>query len=150
MFGLEAISAHNGWTMAVVGAAIVFSGLVILSFAISQIHKLMLFWDRKSRYFNSGAEPKSAPPEIPAPTPTPPGQVLCPSDLPAMAILYRPLVESLETSFQLTDLYTLAQEHDFPHPHLTLTCLRQANYLKPQGDGYFTWSEPQQNHLDES
>ncbi len=149
MFGLKAISAHNGWTMAVVGAAIVFSGLAVLSFVISQIHKLLIFWDNKNRYFNSGTEKKASPPQAPAQTPPPPAQVLCPSDLPAMAILYRTLVESLETPFQLTDLYTLAQEHDFPHPHLTLTCLRQADYLTPRGDGYFTWSEPQQNHIDE-
>ncbi|MCG6906737.1 MAG: OadG family protein [Desulfobacteraceae bacterium] len=146
MFGLNAISAHNGWTMAVVGAAIVFSGLMVLSFVISQIHKLLTFWDNKNRYFNNGAEKKAPPPQAPAQTP--PAPVLCPSDLPAMAILYRPLVESLETPFQLTDLYTLAQEHDFPHPHLTLTCFRQANFLIPQGNGYFTWNEPEENPTD--
>lgn len=47
MFGLKAISAHNGWAMAVVGAAIVFSGLAVLAFVISQIHKLLGFWDKK-------------------------------------------------------------------------------------------------------
>ena len=148
MFGLKAISAHNGWTMAVVGAAIVFSGLMVLSFVISQIHKLLIFWENKKRYFNSHTGKNVPPPQAPAQTPPPRGPVLCPSNLPAMAVLYRPLVEGLETPFQLVDLYCLAQEHDFPHPHLTLTCFRQANFLVPQGNGYFTWNEPEENPTD--
>ncbi|MBW1726140.1 MAG: OadG family protein [Deltaproteobacteria bacterium] len=39
MYGLQAIAAYNGWAMALAGALIVFSGLVILSFVISQLHK---------------------------------------------------------------------------------------------------------------
>ncbi len=144
MFGLKAISAHNGWAMAVVGAAIVFSGLAVLAFVISQIHKLLGFWDKKNRYFDNASKKKNPLPEITAKKPAP-EPALCPSNLPALAILYRPLVESLETPFQLTDLYVLAQDRDFPHPHLTLSCFRQANFLIPQGDGYFTWKQPQEN-----
>ncbi|MFY9942508.1 MAG: OadG family protein [Desulfobacterales bacterium] len=144
MFGLKAISANNGWAMAVVGAAIVFSGLAILALVISQIHKLLTFWDTKDKYFNNGSRKKAPPPEI-TEKKSPLGPILCPANLPSLAILYRPLVESLETPFQLMDLYALAQDRDFPHPHLTLSCFRQANFLMPQGDGYFTWHEPQEN-----
>ena len=45
MYGIEAISAANGWAMACVGALIVFLGLSMLSFAIAQIHKLMPFFE---------------------------------------------------------------------------------------------------------
>ncbi|MBL0731242.1 MAG: OadG family protein, partial [Desulfosarcina sp.] len=41
MYGFEAISAYNGWSMSIVGVLIVFSGLVILSITISQIHKVL-------------------------------------------------------------------------------------------------------------
>lgn len=129
--------------MAVVGASIVFSGLAVLSLVISQIHKLLSFWDNKFRYFDKSAEEAPAP-EI-AEEKAPPAPALCPSNLPAMATLYRPLVESLDSPFQLIDLYNLAQDRDFPHPHLTITCFRQANFLMPEGDGYFTWNEPQEN-----
>jgi len=43
LYGLQAIAAHNGWAMALAGALIVFSGLVILSFVISQLHKILMF-----------------------------------------------------------------------------------------------------------
>ena len=45
MYGLDAISAHNGWAMAVVGATIIFSGLIVLSLAISQLTNLLKLWD---------------------------------------------------------------------------------------------------------
>ena len=50
MFGIENITNHNGWAMAAVGATIVFSGLVILSFVISQIHKILRFWDDREKF----------------------------------------------------------------------------------------------------
>ena len=40
MYGLEAISAQNGWAMAIAGALIVMAGLTVLSFVISQLHKI--------------------------------------------------------------------------------------------------------------
>ena len=46
MFGLEAIAQNNGWTIAVTGAGIVFTGLATLSFVISQLHKLVALLDR--------------------------------------------------------------------------------------------------------
>ena len=48
MYGLEAISTHNGWAMAVAGVIIVFCGLVVLSTTIAQLHKVL-------RLFNGGA-----------------------------------------------------------------------------------------------
>ena len=47
MYGFENITANNGWAMAVIGATIVFAGLVVLSFAISQIHKVLALWDKR-------------------------------------------------------------------------------------------------------
>ena len=41
LYGLDAISASNGWAISVVGISIVFTGLVSLSAVISQLHKLV-------------------------------------------------------------------------------------------------------------
>ena len=49
MYGLEAINANNGWAISVVGVTIVFSGLVILSFVISQLHKVLALWENPSK-----------------------------------------------------------------------------------------------------
>ena len=43
MTGLEAISAHNGWNIAIVGISIVFTGLTVLSLTIAQLHKILNF-----------------------------------------------------------------------------------------------------------
>jgi Na+-transporting methylmalonyl-CoA/oxaloacetate decarboxylase gamma subunit len=52
LFGFENITANNGWAMAVVGASIVFLGLVILSFVISQVHKILNLWEQRDEFFN--------------------------------------------------------------------------------------------------
>lgn len=49
MYGLEAINAHNGWSMAVVGPLIVMSGLTILAIIISQLHKLVALMGGKDK-----------------------------------------------------------------------------------------------------
>jgi len=38
LYGIEAINANNGWAISAVGITIVFSGLVLLSFVIAQLH----------------------------------------------------------------------------------------------------------------
>ena len=49
MIGIENITNNNGLAMAAVGAAIVFLGLVVLTFVISQIHKILKLWDEKEK-----------------------------------------------------------------------------------------------------
>ncbi len=44
--GIENITAHNGWAMAITGGLIVFAGLSLLSFAIAQLHKIILFIEK--------------------------------------------------------------------------------------------------------
>ena len=47
MIGLQAISAHNGWAMAITGSIIVMSGLSVLAFIISQLHKIIGIFEKK-------------------------------------------------------------------------------------------------------
>ena len=135
--GLENIALYNGWSQAFLGAVIVMTGLVILSMAISQIHKLVALWERRQ----SGSTTEiglSSPPGLDTP---PSVGAQCPLDLNATLKLYRPLTESLGAPFQLKDLYQRAVEYDLPHPHITIRCLREDGHLLALGEGFFNWNE---------
>jgi len=138
--GFEAISAYNGWAMAIVGATIVFLGLVVLSFAISQIHKLLLFWEDRSAHLqkikNFGLRNRK---NLKPPQPQKTETLL--DDIHKTAQLYEPLIRQLGKSFQLVDLYTLFYEKNFPHPHLTITKFRENDILIPDETGAFKWNQ---------
>ncbi len=143
MFGFHNITANNGWAMAAVGATIVFCGLVILSFAISQIHRLLALWDERDKYFGGPKKPepqeRAAPPRAPAYTPV----QLPPVD--ELARIYRPLAEQLKEPFDLIQLFELTKEMDLPHPHLSIKRLREAGYLLPREQGTFSWNKQKDN-----
>jgi hypothetical protein len=133
--GLQAISDNNGWAMAGVGALTVFSGLVVLALTISQLHKIIQFWDN----FNN---PDEVDKSIEEPTSSEPAvQEYFSSDINKVAKLYRPLFEKLGDSFPLTALYDLSQKEKLPHPHITITSFREADILISEGDGMFTWNK---------
>jgi Na+-transporting methylmalonyl-CoA/oxaloacetate decarboxylase gamma subunit len=135
--GFEAIAHHNGWMMAALGATIVFSGLAVLTFVISQLPRLFNLFEKKS----------DEAPSVPAPQKdqeapekkieaTPPLASTDPADI---AKQIEPLVSMLQEPFQLSDLYRLCREYDLPHPHLSLSCLQRKGFLQSQGEGAFTW-----------
>ena len=128
--GLEAISEHNGWAMAVTGTIIVMGGLSILAFIISQLHKIIGLFEEKK---------KPPPPVI---QPAADFDVL--NDLEAAALLYMPLTADLGDSFHLADLYRKFEKENLPHPHLTISALRSAEYLLPLGEGLFRWKNDEQ------
>ncbi len=140
MYSIDNITAANGWAMAAVGASIVFSGLVILSFVISQMHKILQFWeDRAIR----SSRAKEQAPAAKAPEPVAPAYKE--QHLPEVSELsdtYGPLVEKMGDSFELTQVYEIAKKNDFPHPHLSINRLREAGILVAQEDGTFTWKKP--------
>jgi len=143
LFGFENITANNGWAMAIVGASIVFLGLVILSFVISQIHKILNFWERRDEFFNRNQ--KQAQIEEPKPIKAP---VSIQRHLPTvkeLASIYRPLVEQLKQPFGLMQLFDISNKMDLPHPHLSIKYLQEAGILVPQGDGTFTWDKQKAN-----
>ena len=140
MYGLEAINAANGWAMAAVGAIIVFSGLVVLSFVISQLNRILSFWENLISNFKKNHKAKQTDElqdEDNAVVP-----YLIPSDIKEAARFYSHLIEDLDQPFELTRLYAISQQKGFPHPHITISNFRQANILLPAGDGLFTWSQP--------
>ncbi len=143
MFGFENITANNGWAMAIVGASIVFIGLVVLSFVISQIHKILNFWEHRDEFFSRLK--KQAQIEEPKPIKAP---VSIQRHLPSvkeLASIYRPLVAQLKQPFDLLQLFKISNKMDLPHPHLSIKYLQQAGILVPQGDGKFTWENQKPN-----
>lgn len=131
MYGLDAITTHNGWAMAVIGASIVFSGLIILSALISQLHKLANLIENRKKVEIPGTE--TLPAETVAPTLS--GQF----DTDAAIVPFRAASAALSESFLLADLHQLARKMDLPHPHLTLSALRQKGELIDDGAGLFRW-----------
>ena len=135
MYGLEAISANNGWAMAITGPLIVMSGLIILSIIISQLHKLVALFDKKAK---QTAEPQvkskvTSKDKISVPR-------IFPNDIPETAKIYTLLIDKLEQPFELSDLYKVAEQNNFPHPILTVNRLRGAGILTSEGDGLFVWN----------
>lgn len=128
MVGLEAIAHNNGWTIAVTGACIVFSGLATLSLVISQLHKLVALLDRPAKVtvevVVEEAQPRWVAPD-------------CPNDIEVAVRLFQPLFDELPPEFDLAELYVLAKKYHLPHPHLSIRCLRDAGRLEFLGDGQF-------------
>lgn len=125
MFSFELIDANNGWAMALAGALIVMTGLSVLAFIISQLHRLVALFEKKEAALQA------------------PGPVKIPEKFPdslvEVAALYEPLFKQLPESFGLEALYALTQENDYPHPHLTIRSFREAGMLSSLGDGNYEW-----------
>jgi len=139
LYGLEAINAANGWAMAYTGAIIVFIGLVVLSFVISQLNRILSFWENLISNSRQNHKAKQTDELEDEDTFVVPYHV--PSDIKEAARYYSHLVEDLDQPFELTRLYEISQQKGFPHPHITISNFRQANILVPAGDGLFTWSK---------
>jgi hypothetical protein len=146
LFGLHAIAVHNGWAMALAGSLIVFSGLVVLSFVISQLHKILNIFEKK----HVAQEPKTLDMEPPEEKPWISLPKQFPTDIKEVAHLYKPLVEDLGETFYLSQLYEMSKKNNFPHPHITLTAFRESKILIPDGDGVFTWNPPPENDDNEN
>ncbi len=134
--GFANIAAHNGWSMALLGISIVMTGLIVLSLAISQIHKLVAFWERRQE---KAALPPAPAVEIEIESPAPSLSGQCPINLDELADLYQPLTDPLGSPFELKELYRVAGESDLPHPHITIRCFREAGLLTMEGEGLFSW-----------
>ena len=129
--------------MAAVGASIVFLGLVVLSFAISQIHKILKLWEQKEKYLNRF---KRQVPAIEEDDFEPP--IYKERHLPAvdeLARTYGPLVQKLKAPFKLSQLFEIANKNGIPHPHLSIQRLQEADILVAQGDGLFAWNNLKAN-----
>ena len=131
MTGLQAISAQNGWAMAGIGALIVMIGLAILSFTISQLHRIIAFIERRPKDSIQSDET----PEVDLAI----AEVNLLNDVHSTARVYQPLTAELGDQFELHMLYQILIEENLPHPHLTIRSLRESGFLVPMGEGLFCW-----------
>jgi hypothetical protein len=136
LYGLEAIEAVNGWAMAIAGALIVMTGLTVLSFVISQLHKLVGFMERRPTLEKGKTEPTVEQTDGPLYDPEKP--LL---NINKAVEHYRQATLDLGDQFDLKDLYTIFYHSGFPHPHLTIRSLRENGYLVPGRKGFFTWRD---------
>ena len=151
MYGIEAINQAEGWSLAALGILVVFSSLVVLSIIISQLHKALDALEGWKKTLGSKLAAKPAPEDIrqqaideettkflesreviPQPD-------VCLENIHTISASYEPLVEKTGDPFRLSDLYNAASESGFPHPHLTITCLRWANIIVPADNQMFTF-----------
>ena len=138
MYGIEAINANNGWAISVVGITIVFTGLVVLSFVISQLHKVMDLFEnpRKiKRWFISEKQVDEA------------GKI---SDPPVLVITeeqkeitkqFGLLARTMEDHFSLPRLLHLSQISGVKNPHSNLLILLNSAIVFPDGEGFFCWDQ---------
>ena len=130
MYGLEAITANNGWAISVVGVSIVFTGLVLLSLSISRIHKVLDLWDNRNdiRIFRKKPQERSEPASLPFT-----------EKEKASARQFRLLVKIMDDPFSLQRLLHLAEISGLERPHSSLCHLIKTRIIEPdhQGDYFF-------------
>ncbi|MBW2568260.1 MAG: OadG family protein [Deltaproteobacteria bacterium] len=137
MYGLDAISAHNGWCMAGLGISIVFTGLVLLSIIVAQIHKILRIYDKKNTYiklaknlFRKKNKLESNSYELPASQKVSGAISQC-----------RILVEKIGEPFSLPRLINLFEKYGISHPYSTINDLIGSGFIVPDGKGYFLWKQ---------
>lgn len=119
--------------MAVTGAIIVMAGLAVLATIISQLHRIIAFFDRRE---NESASIASDPKTLLANA-----QLDLLNDPAAAASVYRPLTADLGEKFELSKLYERIKQENNAHPHLTIRSLRDAGYLVKADDDLFCWKD---------
>ena len=118
--------------MAITGALIVMCGLAVLSFLISQLHKIIALFEKKhSKPVLEEKEEKKDPADK--------AGLFILDDLAATARIYQGISSQLGPKFNLIELYQLLNKEALPHPHITIRSLRDAGYLAPAGEGLFCW-----------
>lgn len=119
--------------MASIGASIVFLGLVLLSFAVSQIHRLLELWENRAEYsarIRNGSSLNGENRE---------------KVLPREAMLaikqLQLLTERLGVPFPLPKLVDLSEKTGMKHPYAMTHAALAAGIIVPDKKGYFTWDQ---------
>lgn len=133
MYGIDAISAANGWAMAIAGAIIVMIGLSVLAFVISQLNRVADLLETGFKKRPNIALPTTK--EKGKPTPLNPPSFNIAEAKAALA----PLAASLGENFELRRLYESAAVNDLPHVHLSIRSLRESDIIVPATDGLYRW-----------
>jgi Na+-transporting methylmalonyl-CoA/oxaloacetate decarboxylase gamma subunit len=135
--GLNAISAHNGWNITIVGISIVFTGLTLLSFSIAQLHKVLKLWEEKHDYYKTIKElfQKKEKPLEDMP------ELTVSHDFKESAHQFYLLIETMGKPFPLPRLLKLAERCGLSQSHSTLNKLLEAKLIIPDNEGFFNWDQ---------
>lgn len=137
LYGLEAINAHNGWAISVVGVTIVFTGLVSLSVLISQLHKLVTLYNNPGRIKKLFAlKPKSA-----AKAGTPKKHLVLTEAQKQICRQYNLLAQTMDDVISLPKLLRMAELSGLKDPHANISFLLKSGILCADEQGYFRWDE---------
>lgn len=134
MTGLENISANNGWAIVCIGISIVLSGLAFLSFAISQLHKILNLWDQRGSWFKKSKVEKEE-----AQKGQEPPVLNLSGDVQENIRNFKLLTAKLGEPFALPKLIEYSEKRGLKNPHSALNTLLTAKIIVPDGNGYFKW-----------
>lgn len=139
MYGLDSISANNGWAISFLGITIVFIGLTLLSLIISQLHKLLDIWENRTKTGKNAFVEDTAHPAV-----TEAEEKLqleqLPCDQQAVVCQFKLLVDRLGTPISLPELLNYAQRVGMESPHSNLDDLLRKKVIVPDGKGFFNWN----------
>lgn len=135
MFGFEAIIAHDGLGISVIGISIVFVSLILLSFAVSQIHKLIGLWDKKNTSYQRLKKPQQKDQKTP-----PVSELTVPQDVQRASRQFKLLIEWMGEPFPLPKLLDLSEKCGLSRPHSTINELLKCELIIPDENGYFIWN----------
>ena len=137
LYGLKAINAHNGWAISVVGVTIVFSGLVILSALISQLHKLVALFDNPGKIKKMFA----AKSESAAKTGSPEKKLILTEAQKHVCRQYNLLAQTMDNVISLPKLLRMAKLSGLENPHANIIILLKSGILCADEQGYFSWDD---------
>ena len=133
MFGFEAIIAHDGLGISVIGISIVFVGLILLSFAVSRIHKIIELWDKRHRFKKPQQKKERKEATV--------QDLTVSQDVRRASRQFKMLIEWIGEPFPLPKLLDLSEKCGLSRPHSTINELLKYELIIPDGNGYFMWNK---------
>ena len=142
MYGLDAITANNGWHMAALGISIVFTGLILLSFTVAQLHNILRLFDNRDAYCKKirGLFEKNNNKQKVGDS-----DLTLPNNIKEAAGQCKLLIERIGEPFSLPRLIELSEKCGMSHPYSTINDLILAGFIVPDGKGYYVWNQDDQN-----
>jgi len=137
LYGLEAINAHNGWAISIVGVTIVFTGLVSLAALISQLHKLVALYDNPGRIKKLFASKSKSV----AKAGTPKKHLALTEAQKQICRQYNLLAQAMDDVISLPKLLRMAELSGLEDPHANISFLIKSGILRADEQGYFRWDE---------
>jgi len=140
LYGLNAIATYNGWVISALGISIVFTGLIFLSFAVQQLHKILKIWDARKLYIQklSGIKKNYVKEEI--------DEVETSIDMDEAERNARLLTKVIGGEpFSLPKLIYMAKKRGLKSPYSTIDRLLKAEAIVADGNGYFIWSKSEKS-----